>query len=257
MKKNKSYLLITAVLTFLFTLPSTHMLAQENLVDRLNKALNLKLPDNYDAEARKFIEKYKKICQDEDVIDYTEKFIVEQMKEDLGLNKQDQYLFLLSTCFEKCTGDYLYYGADGNDKRLDDYTKVMDNMNQCGEKYEEELKAYLQQLSAEARQQSVEARQQSAEARQQSAEARQQSAEARQGIIDATYRGLSEMVKLYNVCDINWNNVRDEEIIKIKELSKKIIQNCKEYDIDYKAYLHKEIGDEQKLKKILKFYGIE
>ena len=116
MKKNKSFLLIAAVLTFLFTLQPTHLLAQENIVDRLNKALNLKLPDKYDAEARKFIEKFE-IIKDKDVIAFTEKFLVEQMKEDLGVNKQDQYLFLLTTCFEEITRDNLYYGDDENEKR--------------------------------------------------------------------------------------------------------------------------------------------
>ena len=52
MKTNKSYLIIAALLTILFSLTPTHSLAQENIVDRLNKALNLKLPDKYDAEAR-------------------------------------------------------------------------------------------------------------------------------------------------------------------------------------------------------------
>ena len=154
MKTNKSYLLIAAVLTFLFAFPPTHMLAQENIVDRLNKALNLKLPDKYDAEARKFIEKFE-ITRDKNVIAFTEKFLVEQMKEDLGVNKQDQYLFLLSVCFNELTNEFLYCGEDGNEKRLESCNAVWDKLEQIQNKYSDEFLVYLEQLRAEARQQSI------------------------------------------------------------------------------------------------------
>ena len=240
MKKNKSYLLIAAVLAFLFTVPSTQMLAQENIVDRLNKALSLKLPDNYDAEARKFIEE-KEILKDEDVIDYTEKFFVEQMKEDLGINKQDQYLFLLSTCFEKCTRDYLYYAADGNDKRLDDYTTVMDKMNQCGDKYEEGLKAYLQQISAEYDRRSAEAKQRSAEAKQQSL-----------NNITAIFK---EVVNCYKLA-CSFNEFDKLEIFKPNV--KDAIDVSKHFGFDYKAIIHELCGNETEVEKgFLKYFKIE
>ena len=230
MKNNKSYLLIAAVLAFLFTLTPTQMLAQENLVDRLNKALNLKLPDNYDAEARKFIEENQKFFKDKDVIDYTEKFIVEQMKEDLGINKQDQYLFLLDGCFKKCTGDFIYYGNDGNDKRLDDFLMVKGKMKQCREKYGEGLKAYLDQLSAEARQQSAE----------------------------ALTEIVNKLIWFYRFYHRDPPPVvYEDEIKRFKDHAKNADKRCKELGIDYKAILRKELGDEQKVKDLLKFYEIE
>lgn len=237
MNKNKSYLLIAAVLTFLFTLSPTQMLAQENLVDRLNKALNLKLPDNYDAEARKFIEKYR-ICQDEDVIDYTEKFFVEQMKEDWGIDKQDQYLFLLDGCFKKCTGDNLYYGNDGNDKRLDNFLMVKGNYKQCREKYGEGLKAYLDQLSAEARKRSEEADRRSEEARKEAQETLNQ-------IFD-------EVIKCFKLAP------NDKRLEVFKPNLNKVIETSKRYDFDYKAVIHKIFGDETELEKeFLKYFEIE
>ena len=237
MKKNKSFLLIAAVLTFLFTVPSTQMLAQENLVDRLNKALNLKLPDKYDAEARKFIEKFE-ITRDKNVIAFTEKFLVEQMKEDLGVNKQDQYLFLLTTCFEEITGDYLYYGDDENGKRFDDYSNIMDKLEQIKKKYGEGLDAYLKQISAEADQQIAAADQQIAAADQQIAESRQE-----------TIKSLNNSLNLLKEFYLSYKQLPNEEQLrKFKENAQKLLPLWKKYEVDYKKTLTPEM---------LKFYGIE
>ena len=176
MKTNKSYLLIAAVLTFLFTLPPTRILAQENIVDRLNKALNLKLPDKYDAEARKFIEKYENISYDF-VITFTEQFIVEQMKVDLGINKQDQYLFLLSVCFNELTSEFLYCGEDGNEKRLESCNAVWDKLEQIQNKYSDEFLVYLEQIKAEQQQRIENANRRIEEANKQIEEYERQSAE--------------------------------------------------------------------------------
>lgn len=54
MKKKRYYLLISAVLTLLFFLPPTQTLAQENIIDRLDKSLGVKLPAEYDAKVREF-----------------------------------------------------------------------------------------------------------------------------------------------------------------------------------------------------------
>ena len=230
MKNNKSYLLIAAVLAFLFALPPKQMLAQENLVDRLNKALNLKLPDNYDAEAREIIEKYR-FFQDEDVIDYTEQFFVEQMKEDWGIDKQDQYLFLLDGCFKKCTRDGLYHGNDGNDKRLDNFLMVKGNYKQCREKYGEGVKAYLDQLSAEARKQSEEAGKEAQETLNQ--------------IFD-------EVIKCFKLAP------NDKRLEAFKPNVNKVIETSKRYDFDYKAVIHRIFGDETELEKeFLKYFEIE
>lgn len=223
MKKNKSFLLIAAVLTFLFTLQPTHLLAQENIVDRLNKALNLKLPDKYDAEARKFIEKFE-IIKDKDVIAFTEKFFVEQMKEDLGVNKQDQYLFLLTTCFEEITGDYLYYGDDENEKRFEDYLNITDKFEQIKKKYGEGLDEYLKQLSEEAKRQSEEYR-------------------------VKTIKSLNESLNLFKDFYLSYKQLPNEEQLnKLKENAQELLPLWEKYEIDYKNTLTPEM---------LKFYGIE
>ena len=49
----------------------------------------------------------------------------------------------------------------------------------------------------------------------------------------------------------------EEEIEKSKKLLNWVIPDCKKYNIDYKAILRKELGTEQKVKDLLKFYDIE
>ena len=73
MKTNKFYLLISAVLTFLFTLTPTKILAQENIIDRLDKSLGVKLPAEYDAKVREFT-KTNKIMKDEGSNHFIEQF---------------------------------------------------------------------------------------------------------------------------------------------------------------------------------------
>ena len=265
MKTNKSYLLIAAVLTFLFTLPPTRILAQENIVDRLNKALNLKLPDKYDAEARKFIEKYENISYDF-VITFTEQFIVEQMKVDLGINKQDQYLFILSVCFNELTSEFLYCGEDGNEKRLESCNAVWDKLEQIQNKYSDEFLVYLEQIKAEQQQrienanrrieeankqieeyerQSAEYNRQSAEYNRQSAEYNRQSAENRVKINE----GLNKALYVYKDIYLSINQIpNDEDLRKLKENLPKLIILCEKYEVDYKKTLTLEM---------LKFYGIE
>ena len=48
-----------------------------------------------------------------------------------------------------------------------------------------------------------------------------------------------------------------DEIEQMKKSAKKIISDSSYFNIDYKAILRKELGDEQKVKDLLKFYGIE
>ena len=54
MKTHKTYLLIAAVLTFLFSLPPTHAQTNGDIVDRLNKALGVKLPAEFEVKVKEF-----------------------------------------------------------------------------------------------------------------------------------------------------------------------------------------------------------
>ena len=65
------------------------------------------------------------------------------------------------------------------------------------------------------------------------------------------------MVEFYNLYLQNPNIIKKEDLNFMKESTKGFIEDCKKQNIDYKAILRKELGDEQKVKDLLKFYGAE
>ena len=222
----------------------------QDLVDRVSQAVGVELPSEYQGKVKEFV-RTDKVMVKESAAAFTDQYIQEQMKANWGIDRQNQLLFIWDAIYEQVTKKNFYDGEDGNKQRLADFEEAMDNIEICGKKYKQDFIAYMEQRSAEARQQSAEARQQSAEARQQSAEARQQSAEA-------TKSGLQDLIRFYNYYKENPSLVKDKDFKFFKENAEKwIIPNCKKYNIDYKAILRKELGDEQKVKDLLKFYGIE
>ncbi len=252
------------LLTLAFCLfPVLPAFAQEDIVDRLDKALGVTLPSEYKSKVKAFVQG-SKVLEGLGVIP-TEKFIKEQMKEDWGINKQNQLLFIWDAIYEQITKKNFYDGEDGNKQRLDDFENALDKIEACGKKYKQDYKAYMEQQSAEARQQSAEADRQIAEADRQIAEARQQSAEADRQIAEAIKEIMKQdsvwvkerMVEFYNLYLQNPNIIKKEDLIFMKESTKGFIEDCKKQNIDYKAILRKELGDEQKVKDLLKFYGAE
>ena len=71
--------------------------------------------------------------------------------------------------------------------------------------------------------------------------------------------GLKEAVKIYNLHVKNpvTNDKDKNELENVKKAFRDIITSCKEYGIDYIAVLRKEVGNEKKVKDILKFFEIE
>lgn len=65
--------------------------------------------------------------------------------------------------------------------------------------------------------------------------------------------GLQEIVKLYNLYQ---KTPQVERKIETKHYID-YIETCKENNIDYKAILRKELGDDKKVQELLKFYGVE
>ena len=162
MKTNKSYLLITAVLTFLFTLPSTHMLAQENIIDRLDKSLGVKLPAEYEAKVRDLL-KNSNVFKVKGADDCTAQFIENQMKVDWKIDKQNQLVFLWHCIYKQITGEDLYNPEDGDSNRLQNFNDrvVGIRIRAEGQRYKNEIVAYMNNVSAEAQQRSAKAKQQS------------------------------------------------------------------------------------------------
>jgi hypothetical protein len=234
--KLRIYSLLFVVVATLFFVSPTQAQSQKDIIGRLDATLGMSLPSEYQAKFRDFVKTNKVMC-DAGSNAFIEKFIIDQMKANLNISKQSQLLFVWNAIYHAITGKYIYTGEDGNDKLLNDYTEVMDEIDACEKKFRSSYIAYTKQRSAEARHQSAEARHQSAQARQQSAQARQQS-------IRSTNNGLVELKKFYKIREYAY----DKEIEETKEYAKHVIQNCKEYNIDYKKELTPEM---------LKFYGIE
>ena len=264
MKTNKSYLLIAAVLIFLFSLTPTHAQTNGDIVDRLNKTLGVRLPAEFEAKVKEFAAN-DTIMRTRSATAFTEQFIIEQFKNDWGIDRQNQLLFMWNVIYTQISEKKLYdWLDDDNEVRHENYKKQLKTLIQFKENYKKGFKEYMEQKSAEydrqiaeAERRSAEAERRSAEARQRSAEARQRSAEAIKGTMKSDTLGVIEAAKYYILCIKNPATNDKNEIEAVKKALKDIIENCKKYNIDYKAILRKELGDEKKVKELLKFYGIE
>jgi len=226
-------------LTFLFLLTLLPLMAsaqsQDNLVDRVSRAVGVRLPDGYEAKVKEFVAK-SELFQRKSAEAFTEQWIAGQMKTSWGIDKGNQLLFVWDAVYEQITKKNFYDGEDGNKKRLDEFEKVMDNVEACGKKFKEDFTTYMKQRSAEYKRQSAEADRRSAE---------------------ISIKGVKEAVRFYKLYKNNPNTVLPGEIKLAKEYTADFINGCKEYNIDYKAILRKELGDDKKVAELLKFYGVE
>ena len=251
MKKNKSYLLIAAVLAFLFTLTPTKILAQENIIDRLDKSLGVKLPAEYEAKVRNLL-KNSNVYKVKGADDCTAQFIENWMRKDWKIDKQNQLVFLWHCIYKKITDDDLYNPEDGDSNRLQDFNDRVVGMRirAAGQGYENEIVAYMNKVSAEADQQI-------AAADQQIAAADQQIAETNQEADKALKEGLGMIVDNYHKFKTNPSDLMLENLKSFKLDLEKLIRLSKRFNFDYKAFLREKIGDETKYKEFLKIFEIE
>ncbi len=215
----------------------------QDLVDRVSQAVGVELPSEYQGKVKEFV-RTDKVMVKESAAAFTDQYIQEQMKANWGIDRQNQLLFIWDAIYEQVTKKNFYDGEDGNKQRLADFEEAMDNIEVCGKKYKQDFIAYMQQRSAEAQQRSAEAQQRSAEA-------------IKEIMKQDTIWLINSMTQFYDVYKRNPAIVKQEDISWAKECTRKIISDCNKRNIDYRAILRKELGDEQKVKDLLKFYGIE
>ena len=215
----------------------------QDLVDRVSQAVGVELPSEYQGKVKEFV-RTDKVMVKESAAAFTDQYIQEQMKANWGIDRQNQLLFIWDAIYEQVTKKNFYDGEDGNKQRLADFEEAMDNIEACGKKYKQDFIAYMQQRSAEAQQRSAEAQQRSAEA-------------IKEIMKQDTIWLINSMTQFYDVYKRNPAIVKQEDISWAKECTRKIISDCNKRNIDYRAILRKELGDEQKVKDLLKFYGIE
>ena len=227
----------SVLLTLAFCLfPVMPACAQEDIVDRLDKALGVTLPSEYKSKLKTFVQS-SLVFKDKDASELTEQFIKDEMKKDWGISKQSQLLFIWTALNEKINGEFLYEGSDGNENRLEEFDSIMNTYDDCGKRYETAFRAHTKQRSAEAKRQSE-------EAKRQSAEAKRQSAEAVQSTKMMTHYGLYNMTLFYQ----HRGAALESEMKRVKEFAEGYIQDCEKFNIDYRSLLPLEVQ---------KFYGIQ
>ena len=221
------------------------------IIDRLDKKLWVSVPAEYSAKLLNFVLN-DTIMRTRSATAYTEEFIINEMKKDRWISKQNQLLFIWSKIYEWIVQTKLYKLLDDTDiNRRSEYKKSLKQIANCYEGYEKWFRTYMETKSAEYDKQS-------AEARQQSAEARQQSAEAIKTIMQQdSIRLKKSMIEFYEIYIRIPSTVKKEDIDFAKESTKTIVGDCKKYWIDYRAILLKEVWDKRKVEEILKFYGVE
>ena len=204
-----------------------------NPLDSINKKIGVILPDWYNDKLYEFLLN-NDVMQDSGIRAFTEDFVINQMKKEWGIDKQNQLLFIWYAIYEEITGKDLYDWEDWNEKRLEEFENTVDLIDECWKKYNKEFWLYAQKRSADAQKRSADAQKRSADAIKES--------------IRLTNERLWHLIKFHELYKKNPSVAKTEEIQHMKNSAKEIISDCKEYGIDYKKILSVEV---------LKFYGVD
>jgi len=221
-------------------LQNVEVVQNSDIVSNVQRRTWVSLPSMYTQKFKNFVSS-SRILRDRDAIKFTEDFIVKQMQSNRWISKQNQLLFIWDAIYEQITSKTIYTWEDGNSARLSEFENVMDKVERCWKNYNSGFKAYMRQRSADAQQRS-------ADAQQRSADAQQRSADAQQETIRLTKNWLDELIRFYSLYKRDPSSVKHDQLRQSRENAKKIIQNCKKYNIDYKTKLSPEVR---------KFYGID
>ena len=222
----RCFSIVLVVIAMFSCTMSSQAQQQEDIVDRVSKAVGVRMPSEYEANIREN-EEFMDLFDYQKASNFTEQFIKDQMSTDWGIDKQNQLLFIWDAIYEQVTKNQIYTGEDGNSQRLKEFEKVMEITEECGKKYKAEFRAYMRKLYVEIK---------------------QRSAEARQKSVEITRKGISALISYWKLCKEYPNAVDINELDETKKYAKYVLNCCNEYNIDYKKELTPEI---------LKFYGIE
>ena len=90
--------ILLAVVVCIISLPSAQAQTNGDIVDRLNETLGVRLPPEFEAKVKEFAAN-DTIMRTRSATAFTEQFIIEQFKNDWGINRQNQLLFMWSTIY--------------------------------------------------------------------------------------------------------------------------------------------------------------
>ncbi len=222
--------ILLAVAACFASLPTTYAQTDGDIVDRLNKALLVKLPAEFEAKVKEFAAN-DTIMRTRSATAFTEQFIIEQFKKDWGIDRQNQLLFMWSTIYSGITNKTLYdFLDDDNEARSDEYDNQLENINKFYKSYEKGFEEYMDQKSAEYDRMSAEA-------------------------VTSSLKNLVWFFNRYHMKDKE--AIPPNETQAWKNIGKEVFTGCKDINLNYKAILSKELGDDEKVKEVLKFYGVE
>ena len=221
------------------------------IIDRLDKKLWVSVPAEYSAKLLNFVLN-DTIMRTRSATAYTEEFIINEMKKDWWISKQNQLLFIWSSIYGWISKNFLYDRLDDdNETRSDEYEKTLAQINKSYEVYKKWFKTYMEMWIAEADRRSAEADSIYNEAIRKSTEYRKKTM-----WLDSI-RVKNNMLEFYNMYIDNPNTIREWEINFMKERTKEVFSECKKYWINYRTILLNEVWDRRKVEEILKFYGVE
>ena len=235
---------------------TTEIVADSNIIANIAKRTWVDIPEIYRKKLEDFISN-SKVMQDDDWRKFTEDFIVDKMKSDRGIKKENQELFIRDCIYEKNTWKNIYEWEDWDEERLNEYEEALDYIEQAWKDYIEWFNTYMQNLIADAQQRSANAQQRSTNAQQRSTNAQQRSAEADQEIIKSTKDWLNLLIEFFNLYKKDPSSIKQEQIEQSIKNSKRFIQNCKLYNIDYKDFFIKGLWNKTKAEELMRFFEIE
>lgn len=68
---------------------------------------------------------------------FTTNTVLQEMKKDWGISKDNQLLFIWSGIYEELIGEHAYIGNDGDSNRLKEFEVAFDYYDSYNEKYKE------------------------------------------------------------------------------------------------------------------------
>ena len=215
-------------------------LSVEEFVSQLDKKLWVALPAGYDSKVRNFVQN-NYVMGSNNVRIFTQNFILDEMKKNRWISKQNQLLFIRYSIYYSIEKKDLYDWTDWDERRLEEFDATLDFIENCGESYINNLNIYINKYVEETRQRTE-------ETRQRTEESKQCTEESIRHIMALDSAWLKSLNNIYDLYKKDPSSVTAWELEQAKKSAAHIVSDCKKYGIDYKKLLSPEVR---------RFYGIE
>ena len=208
-----------------------------NMVDRVQQATWVKLPEEYNELIRDFIQ-FGDVFNDHEVCEYTINFICDKMRTDLWktITKENQLLWIRCKVFVCLFNESPYDWWDNDEERFQQFKANIDFFDDCWEQYIEWIKTMTKRRTEEANERIKKSDEQ---------------------MIKLNYEWLKDLAEFFQIWESNPELVKEQEIEQSIKYAKDIVEGCKSYNINYKNERLKELKDEKRLNKMLKLLKIQ